>query len=227
MSAAEPLETEPPETDPNRRPIRARSTGWASVLTRALIRIGASPNGISVAGLVAACVAGAAFWGTSQSAELAPWLFVAGGVCVQMRLLCNLFDGMDAVTTGTASPVGELYNEVPDRLSDAAILIGFGYAAGGFVELGYVAAAVAIFVAYVRAMVRNAGAPSDFCGPLAKPQRMAVVTIAAFAAALLPGPLVLDLGMPALALVVVASGGALTATRRLLRAASALRGIDA
>ena len=50
---------------------------------------------------------------------------------------------------------------------------------GGDPLLGLAAAAVAIFVAYVRAMAKAAGAPNDFCGPFAKQHRMALVTIIA------------------------------------------------
>jgi phosphatidylglycerophosphate synthase len=52
---------------------------------------------------------------------------------------------MVAIEAGTASPVGELYNEVPDRVSDTATLIGAGYAVGGHPTLGYVAACLALF----------------------------------------------------------------------------------
>src|SRR6478672_1892595 len=53
---------------------------------------------------------------------------VAGAVCVQLRLLANLLDGMVAVASNRTSKLGELFNEFPDRLSDAATLIGLGYA---------------------------------------------------------------------------------------------------
>jgi phosphatidylglycerophosphate synthase len=93
---------------------------------------------------------------------------------------------MVALESGKASPVGELYNEVPDRVSDAAICIGAGYAVSGLPELGYLAACVALFVAYVRAEGKVAGAPQDFCGPMAKQQRMFVLTVVALYYALAP-----------------------------------------
>jgi phosphatidylglycerophosphate synthase len=46
-------------------------------------------------------------------------LFVLAALFVQARLLANLLDGMIAVGSGQASPEGELYNEVPDRIADA------------------------------------------------------------------------------------------------------------
>jgi phosphatidylglycerophosphate synthase len=39
-----------------------------------------------------------------------------------------MLDGMVALASCRDSKVGELYNEVPDRVSDAAVFIGVGYA---------------------------------------------------------------------------------------------------
>jgi phosphatidylglycerophosphate synthase len=135
---------------------------------------------------------------------------------------------MVAVESGKGSPVGELYNEVPDRVSDAATLIGLGYAAGGSPELGFLAAILAIFVAYVRAAVKVAGAPQDFSGPMAKPHRMFVVTVTALLCALVPLStsrewLGQEWGLPAISLALIVLGCALTVIRRLLRAARFLR----
>jgi phosphatidylglycerophosphate synthase len=155
--------------------------------------------------------------------------FLLAACCIQLRLLANMLDGMVALRIGTGSPLGELYNEVPDRVSDACILIGAGYAAGGVPELGYLAACVALFVAYVRAQGKAAGAPQEFCGPMAKQQRMAVLTLAALWVGLTPRawrPQLAALpgwGVTAAAQSVIILGGAATAVRRLRRIALALR----
>ena len=207
-----------------RRPIQSRNTRWAEAITRRLVGLGVSPNAISLLGMVAAMAAGAAFYATNSSTggtQRALWL--VGGALCQLRLLCNLFDGMVAVSRGIASRRGELYNEVPDRVSDAAILIGLGYSASGNVALGYLAAIVALFVAYVRAIARSLGAPNDFCGPMAKPQRMAVVTVVAVYMAVSPDAWRIAFGEVKLALTVIIVGGLVTAWRRLARAASFLQ----
>jgi len=68
---------------------------------------------------------------------------------------------MVAIASGTASPVGELYNDVPDRFSDAATFIGLGFAAGGYPMLGWIAAILAIMTAYVRILGKSLSA-GDF-----------------------------------------------------------------
>jgi len=179
--------------------------------------------------MIAAITAGGSFYFTRCDCGLEGALWIAGAVLVLFRLLVNMFDGMVAVEWGKATQVGAFYNEVPDLISDAAVLIGSGYASGGSVELGYLAACVALFVAYVRSMARTAGAPSDFGGPMAKQQRMYLVILAVVYSSIAPpmwhitwGPQ-RGWGPMASALALVVLGGALTAALRLRRAAQALR----
>jgi phosphatidylglycerophosphate synthase len=213
---------------PDRRPIAARERTLSKRLAGWLARQGFSPNGISIAGMVAGVAAGGALVLTGWPAWRGP-AFVAAAVLIQVRLLANMLDGMVALQTGKASPLGELFNEIPDRVSDAAICIGAGYAAGSLPELGYLAACVALFVAYVRAEGKVAGAPQEFCGPMAKPQRMFVLTVAAIWCGLAPPawqPLIAEPplgGLMALALAVIVLGGICTAVRRLGRITRALR----
>jgi phosphatidylglycerophosphate synthase len=210
-----------------RRPLRSRRWRLTIVLAARLARRGLSPNAISVFGLGAGILGALSLWWTFKSS--APWVFwlLAAGL-VQLRLLCNLIDGMVAVESGRASRLGELYNEIPDRISDAATLVGLGFAAGSDQWLGFVAAVLAVFVAYVRAAVKIAGAPQDYSGPMAKPHRMFVVTVTALFCTVVPmhvqtAWLGRDWGLPAIALGVIIVGCVVTALRRLMRAAMVLK----
>ncbi len=209
-----------PETDgiPGRRPLASRQWRFSQRVAAWLATHGASPNGISVAGMIFGIVAGLAFWQTSSGGAAWPWWLV-GAACVQLRLLCNLFDGMVAVEGGRRSAVGDLYNEIPDRVSDAATLVGLGYAAGSVPVLGWAATAVALVLAYVRAAGVVAGAQQAFHGPMAKPQRMATATVAALVATAAP----LAWHVPAIALSAIIIGGIVTAPRRLGAIARDLR----
>ena len=213
----------------DRRPIATRKRRWAKSIAHALERGGVSPNAISVAGMIAGILAGASLAATSFTAGIPQrTLWVIAAALVQFRLACNMLDGMVAVEGGVASSVGELYNEIPDRISDAAVLIGLGYAAGGSATLGYVATILAIMTAYVRAQGKAAGAPNEFCGPMAKPHRMFIVTLASLAAALLPQRIRQNAfdgcGIGTIALAIIALGCVVTLVRRLWRIAGALRG---
>ncbi len=209
-----------PDTDalPGRRPLASRQWAFSQRTAAWLAAHGASPNGISVAGMGFGLAAGLAFWQTSRGGAAWPW-WLAGAVCVQLRLLCNLLDGMVAIEGGKRSPVGELYNEIPDRVSDAATLVGLGYAAGSVPVLGWLATAAALFLAYIRAAGVVAGAQQAFHGPMAKPHRMAAATLAALGAAAAP----LAWHVPAIALGAIIAGGIVTAPRRLAAIARDLR----
>ncbi len=190
-----------------------RAAGW-------LVRRRASANGISLAGMGAALLAGGCFAAVPHMPGAVRALWLLAAALVQVRLLANLLDGMVAIGRGIASPVGELFNEVPDRVSDTAVLAGLGWA-GGQPALGLGAALAAMATAYVRAIGRAAGAPSDFRGPMAKQHRMAVVTAVAAWCALAPAAW--SAPVPAAALWLILAGALLTTMRRLLGAARALR----
>jgi phosphatidylglycerophosphate synthase len=213
-----------------RRPIASRERKTSQAMALWLAARGISPNTISLAGMFFGIAAGIAFAMTSRTPDLRRLAWIAGAILVQLRLLANMFDGMVAIASQTASPVGELYNEVPDRVSDAAIFIGLGYSFGGDAVLGYAASCVAVFTAYVRAMGKVAGGPQEFCGPMAKQHRMFLATVLGLYAGLTPTkwqPIWEGghgaWGIPVLVLAIVIAGGLYTACRRLWRTAGALR----
>jgi len=156
----QPAATPAPSGD--RRPIAARGLRPVMRVADYLVRRRASPNAISVAGALAACLAGIAFALTRHDPTAAWLLWLLGAALVQARLMANLLDGMVAIGRNVASATGELFNEVPDRLSDTAVLVGLGWAAGDL-ALGFAAALAAMATAYVRAS--PARSPSSSAWP--------------------------------------------------------------
>lgn len=211
-----------------RRPISARNWRFSQSCADWLARRNASPNGISLFGMLAAIAGGLALAAT-RTPTFAVAGFLIGAMSMQVRLLCNMFDGMVAISQNRASKVGELFNEVPDRVSDFALFVGAGYALGGDVVLGFIAAWLAVFVAYVRVAGRAAGANHEYCGPMAKPHRMNVMTAACLIAAIAPAswqPSAANLpgrSTIAVALAVVIVGEVVTVVRRLNKIAATLR----
>jgi phosphatidylglycerophosphate synthase len=164
-----------------RRPLKSRNTKWAYVGAKTLFNLGATPNSISILSVVFAGAAGIFFFMSTEREHGWPFL-IAGAIFVQLRLLCNLLDGMVAVEFGVKSKSGELFNDVPDRFADIFIILGVAYSIKSLSyakELGWIAACLAVITAYVRALGVATGAKAYFLGPMAKPQRMATITIAA------------------------------------------------
>src|SRR5579862_4202711 len=192
-----------------RRPLKSRETRWANAIAGWLARAGIRPNAISVAGTVFAGLAGISFYAAGKSNSTWSWsiLLILAACGMQLRLLCNLFDGMVAVEGGFKTKAGELFNELPDRFSDAFIFIGAGFVLPAFPwsrELGWAAAVVAVMTAYVRALGASMGAGQHFIGPMAKQQRMASMTTACMIGAFVPlfSPLALIIPI-ALGIIVV------------------------
>src|SRR5881396_1757208 len=217
---------EPATETIDRRPIATRDRKWAQDATAWLVSRNVSPNAISIAGMCACIIGGIALGLTSIVDYRILWLIAALGA--QLRLTANMLDGMVAIASSRTSKTGELYNEVPDRISDAVVFIGAGFAWGGNVTLGYIATILAIFTAYVRAAGKIAGAANEFCGPMAKQHRMLVVTVACLYSAVVPRSWQVitlgdsQIGLVTLGLVVIVIGCVITVIRRLSRIAHVL-----
>jgi phosphatidylglycerophosphate synthase len=211
------------ELDPDRRPIKMRSAPWAQALAAELAKLGVSPNQVSLFSVACALV-GAGLFLAEAFSQGASWLLIGAAACIQLRLLANMLDGLIAVEGGRQTKVGELYNEIPDRVADVLFLASAGYAShheGWGVALGWSAAVLAVATAYIRALGARRGAAQDFCGPVAKQQRMFLLTVGCFLGA---GEHVADWSRQTLfwILVIINLGTLVTCVRRTLHLAERL-----
>jgi phosphatidylglycerophosphate synthase len=168
-----------------RRYLKTRDKAWAKKLAAWLARIGVSPNVISMLSLVFAIVGAVCIMKVSEypSKACATLIWAFAAICIQLRLLCNLLDGMVAIEGGRQSPLGPLFNEVPDRLADPILLMAAGYCNDwvvkvGDIPVGWVAAVLSVLTAYIRVLGGTLTGTQSFIGPMAKQHRMAVLTLA-------------------------------------------------
>lgn len=162
-----------------RRPLKIRGLKIVKSIAQSLSQKNITPNQISVASIFFAALSALCFLMFAYNND--GWLLLLAALFIQIRLLCNLFDGMVAVEGGKSSPSGELFNDIPDRITDPLILIASGYAINVVswgAEIGWCAALLAVMTAYIRTLSASIGAPVDFNGPMAKQHRMAVLTFA-------------------------------------------------
>jgi phosphatidylglycerophosphate synthase len=206
--------------------LATREAAWSIAIARSLAHRGVTPNAVSMLS-VAFAIAAAAMLAVGSAPVLVPraaTLLIAAA-CVQLRLLCNLLDGMLAVEEGLKTPTGDLFNDLPDRIADVVILVGAGYGVRDEplgLALGWSAAVVAVLTAYVRVLGGSLGLAQHFIGPMAKQHRMFTVTLAAIIAA---GETLLGLQARAmvLGLAVITVGSLITIVRRTNRIAAELR----
>lgn len=162
-----------------RRPLKIREFKITATITCWLNNRQISPNSISICSTVFALLCCICLISVALDATI--WLTWLAALFIQLRLLCNLFDGMVAIEGGKSTASGELFNDIPDRIADPLILVPVGYILSEFswgTELGWLAGLLAITTAYVRTLASSIGAPTLFTGPMAKQHRMALLTIA-------------------------------------------------
>ncbi len=209
----------------DRRPIKARQTRWASYFARALQLRGFTPNAISLFSILFALIASISFifaFRTDQDTATRLLLLV-GIIGIQGRLLCNLLDGMVAVEGKLRSPVGAIYNDLPDRISDTLIIMGVGYGMTVWPlapTLAWAATVMAVLTAYIRLLGGSCGLPQQFSGPMAKQHRMAILTLVSLLALIAPA---YGQWLFIAALGVILLGSTVTCINRTRQIMSALR----
>jgi phosphatidylglycerophosphate synthase len=214
--------------------LKSRNSAWAQSAARRLSAAGITPNSISMFSIVFAAIAHVLYLMAPDFA--APWeqslAWMGAAACIQLRLICNLLDGMVAVECGKASVTGPIFNEAPDRLADVLFFVGAGYSSAvapgviklfGILPLGWSCAVLAIGTAYLRVLQGTLTGRQSFTGPMAKQHRMAVLTAGTVIAAVeiwfRRGEM---WGLKA-ALIVIFLGAILTCWRRLSLIARELR----
>lgn len=161
--------------DSNRREVKSRNNNLFHKLSRFLIKLGLKPNHISIASVVFGSFGFYGFYLLAQGLMIGVLIVFLG---IQLRLVCNLIDGLMAVEGNLSSTQGELYNDVPDRFSDWALLLGAGLVIQNLPygwHLAWGTVVLAILTAYVRLLGASQGVGHDFGGPMAKQHRMALL----------------------------------------------------
>ena len=164
----------------NRRKVSSRKVPFFQNFAKKLVRLGLTPNQVSILSAVFAATGGVALAQVLNSEGFNFYFFsILGLVGIQLRLICNLIDGLMAVEGGLRTPNGELYNDLPDRFSDLFLLVGasFSIPFTWGTDLGWVTSILAILTAYVRVLGACMQMGHDFSGPAAKQHRMFILNL--------------------------------------------------
>ena len=198
-----------------RRPLKSRGSNWAKATAKTLASTGITPNQISILSIVMALISMFCFYYSSHNSIL----LITGAIFIQMRLLCNLFDGMVAVEHGKKTSTGDIYNDFPDRLADVFIIMGLALSVREMphaIHIGWAASVFAVMTAYVRVLGRSLGTESYFIGPMAKQHRMFLITLSAIVDFILLKASV-DFSISYYSLIIIFIGSVYTSFRRLFK----------
>ncbi|HEY3006887.1 MAG TPA: CDP-alcohol phosphatidyltransferase family protein [Micromonosporaceae bacterium] len=190
-------------------PARAFASYGVKPTARFLLRVGVTPNAVTIAGTVGVLIGsyvgalGHLLWGT---------------LIVTASALTDALDGTMARMRGTSSKFGALLDSSMDRIADAAVFgaVVFYMAHQGNPYGGMVAAIISLgagqIVSYVKARAQSLGLDADV-GIAERLERLIIVGIGG-----LLGAAGLDWGLPA-ALWVLSVLSVVTIFQRLIHAA--------
>jgi phosphatidylglycerophosphate synthase len=207
----------------NRRPIKARSLVIIQRMASWLARSSVTPNQISVLSVAFSLLVPFSFATLEAGSWTASFVALLG---IQLRLLCNLLDGMVAIEGQKKSVLGDIYNEFPDRIADTIILVGMALCDrldSMLLVFAVTAALMAALTAYTRVLGASVGTKQYFSGPMAKQHRMALLTATIIALPILPSSLSHQTTLK-FALVVISLGCIATIAIRLRKISMELQG---
>jgi len=186
---------------------------------RVLIKLGVSPNAITMTSLGTAAASAWAL-GTGRF-SLGGWLYLFTGIL-------DIFDGRVARATGTVSPGGAFFDSVMDRYSELVVFGGLAYFyRGSWAMLVVMAAALgSVMVSYTRARAEGLGINDVNIGTMQRPERLfylGLTTAVAPIVETLVGHGTWPMFAPVVvALALLALSANVTAARRILHTLDAL-----
>lgn len=147
----------------------------------ASVKLGLTPNAVSVLAIVVAGVAGGAFYLGGQS----PVFYAVGAVLVFLNGWLDLLDGALARELETASDAGDLLDHVLDRYADILLLVGFAAGIGDY-ALGLAAVTGVLMTSYLGTQAQAVGLDRVYGGLLGRADRLALMGVAGLLAAVVP-----------------------------------------
>ena len=143
-----------------------------------LVSLGINSEVIAIFGMLIGILAGISFMATGEVAN--PRIFwISGMLLCLLRIGCIRIVRFMQSQSFRPSLEDTFFNELPERVSDAVTLIGFGFALDANPWLGLAAALSAIFSAYIRSIAFSRGANESTAtsGPMTRLHRLHLLAV--------------------------------------------------
>lgn len=221
--------------------------GWIDPFIKWCIRMGITPNGITLTGLVINIFAAGIFvYGAEQQPRNEHGIVGLASAVILFAGLFDMIDGRLARVGGQASTYGALYDSVLDRYSEMIMFLGICYyliAQGYFLSslFAFVAMIGSVMVSYTRARAEGLGLKMADIGFMQRPERILLIGISGILCGIfslwagpdfkivvsfLPFPLMETITVFTFPLFILAIFSNLTALSRLKYAESQLKNIE-
>jgi CDP-diacylglycerol---glycerol-3-phosphate 3-phosphatidyltransferase len=142
-------------------------------ITDAFIRNRISPDVLTYGAILTALLMG--FGIVAVSGGASRWWLIVVAAAAPVRLAFNALDGQVARGLGVAGPIGEVKNEIGDRLADVLIVGSLCLVpqVPRIVSAG--ALAMTLLIPYIGVLSKAITGVREYGGGMAKPDRMAVI----------------------------------------------------
>lgn len=147
------------------------------LLALGVIKLGFPPEAVAITGMVVGILAGLSFMATSESDHSGTFWALGLVFCILRIISIRMDLFLQHHSEGFVEE--EYFQELPERVSDAVALIGFGFASLSNPWLGLATALAAIFSAYVRSfgMLRGAAKKKASSGPMTRIHRLVLLSV--------------------------------------------------
>jgi CDP-diacylglycerol--glycerol-3-phosphate 3-phosphatidyltransferase len=159
----------------NNAAARRAVSGAVDPVARGLLRLGVSPDAVTLVGTLGACTAALVFFPREK------WF--PGAVVIVLFVVSDLLDGTMARMSGRSGPWGAFLDSTLDRVADGAvfggILLGFAHA-GDLLTAGVALGCLVggAVVSYAKARAESIGVPCDV-GLMERAERLILALVAA------------------------------------------------
>jgi len=151
-------------------------------VVRALVRMGATPNSVTISAILLSAAAGTAIGRWPNS----PWPLLALPVVLFIRMALNAIDGMMAREHDMATPLGAILNEAGDVAGDIALYLPLALVPSFHPWLVLMVVVLAGLTELVGITAATVGASRRYDGPMGKSDRAFWLSVLAIVAALWP-----------------------------------------
>lgn len=160
----------------NNQQARHAVAGVVDPVAKALLRIGLTPDAVTLIGALGTCAAALWFFPRGQ--------FVAGVLVILLFVFSDLLDGTMARLSGRAGPWGNFLDSTTDRIADGAVFGGIliYFAVRGQTwetAAAWVCLVGGFTISYAKARAESVGAEANV-GIAERAERLIVVLLAAF-----------------------------------------------
>jgi len=178
-------------------PLRAFFTKVISPIATLLIRLGVSPDAVTLVGTLGVCAGALVFFPQGK--------LLTGVLVITAFVFSDLIDGHMARTTGRVSPFGAFWDSTLDRVADGAIFIGLAlyFAWEEPNRLYLVLSLVCLLMGAVTSYARSRGETLGFdvkVGIAERADRLVAILVAAGLSEIFDLPVLLYIGLWALAI---------------------------